>query len=248
METQSYIQGNDDLVLNVAKKQYFLKVRDLPDDEKPREKLTKYGIQTLTANELLAIVLGCGTRKEEVLVMSNRILHEYGEKALVSQSNPKELADQLDIPQTKACQIVACFELGRRYFHTTRKMQTLRTAEQVYDFVQDIHTLLKEHLRGLYLDAHYRVIHDEVISIGSVDSSPVHPREVFRPAIEVSASAVILVHNHPSGVSTPSEQDIMATQQVVKAGKLIGIDILDHLVVTKNGFSSIIFDYLKKDS
>lgn len=103
--------------------------------------------------------------------------------------------------------------------------------------------LPKEHLRGLYLDSHYRLIHDEVISIGSLTSNIIHPREVFRPALEYSASAVILAHNHPSGVPKPSEADLAITRQIVEAGKILGISLLDHVIVTKAKFESIPAEY-----
>jgi len=113
----------------------------------------------------------------------------------------------------------------------------------VFDYVADMRALGKEHLRGLYLNNHYKVIHDEVISIGTLDANIVHPREVFRPALEYAASAVILVHNHPSGECTPSGADIAITEQLIKAGSLIGIELIDHIVVTKERFASIPASY-----
>lgn len=240
--TESGMVTND-----TAGEQYFLRVQDLPDGEKPRERLIAHGPQALASHELLAVVMNVGTCREGVLSMAKRMMHEYGEKAFVSETNAGELSKQLGIPLTKACQAVACFELGRRYFQNTREGgQTIRNAGHVHAFVRDMHELPKEHLRGLYLDTHYRVIKDEVISIGSVDSSPIHPREVFRPAIAVSASAIILVHNHPSGVRTPSEADIEVTRQVIAAGKLIGIDVLDHVIVTRDGYTSIVLDHIRR--
>jgi DNA repair protein RadC len=155
------------------------------------------------------------------------------------------MEEMLDIPIAKACQIVACFELGRRFFKNpdARKAVTLRTANQVYSYLKDMQELQKETLRGLYLDAHYMVIHDEVISIGSLTSNIVHPREVFRPALEHSASAVILVHNHPSGVVTPSDADVIVTRQLVEAGKIMGVSVLDHVIIAKDKFESIPVNY-----
>jgi DNA repair protein RadC len=103
--------------------------------------------------------------------------------------------------------------------------------------------LTKEHLRGIYLNNHYHLVHDEVISIGTLDANIIHPREVFKPAIEHSASALILVHNHPSGIATPSEADVLVTKQLIEAGKLLGILLLDHIIVTKDKFISIPVDY-----
>lgn len=226
-------------------KKYVLKLRDLPADEKPREKLIKYGPSTLSLAELFAVVLNVGTKKEEVLAMSRRLLKEYGDSAIVNQKDPQKIKELLDIPLGKACQIVACFEVGRRFFKTPdgKKPMVIRTASQVYAYLKDMQDLPKEHLRGLYLDSHYQLIHDEVISIGSLTSNIIHPREVFRPALEYSASAVILAHNHPSGISKPSEADIVITQQIVEAGKILGISLLDHVVIAKGKFQSVGADY-----
>jgi DNA repair protein RadC len=239
-----YFQTSGELILDEDKK-YNLKLRDLPADEKPREKLIKYGPQTLSFAELIAIVLNVGTKKEEVLTMSRRLLKEYGNSAVVYQKDPKKIQEMLGIPLVKSCQLVACFELGRRFFKNEegRKPITIRTASQVNDYLKDMRDLPKEHLRGLYLDNHYRLIHDEVISIGSLTSNIIHPREVFRPALEYGASAVILAHNHPSGVAKASDADITITRQIVEAGKILGIGLLDHVIVTKTKFGSIPVDY-----
>lgn len=236
----NYILKDNDLVLDNSEKKYILRVRDLPNDEKPREKLLKGGISSLSSAELLAIVLSVGTKKEEVLAMSSRILKEYGEKTIINQTNPEAIKKELDIPLAKACQIVACFELGRRFLERNEHgLVTIRTAKEAFEYLKDMGKLPKEHLRGLYLNSHYRVIHDEVISVGSLTANIVHPREVFRPAIEYSAAAVILAHNHPSGNSQPTDSDISITKQLIQAGKIVGIDLLDHIVITKDGYTSI---------
>ena len=228
-------------VPDTASDQYVLKLRDLPREEKPREKLLRYGPDVLEAHELLAIILGTGTKKEEVLAMTRRILKEYGEKTIAHERNVTRLMEDLDVPKAKACQIVACFEIGRRFFaQSNSRSITVRTPQQVYEYLHDMARLPKEHLRGLYLNSRYQLIHDEVISIGSATANIVHPREVFRPAIEFSASAVILAHNHPSGEVTPSDADITITKQLQEAGALVGIELLDHIVVTEDGFSSIL--------
>ena len=236
-----------DLVLDNdgPEKKYVLRLRDLPADEKPREKMVKYGPSVLSLAELFAVVLNVGTKKEEVLTMSRRLLKEYGDSAIVDQKDPQKMSDLLGIPLGKACQAVACFEIGRRVFKTAdgKRPLTLRTASQVSAYLKDMQDLPKEHLRGLYLDAHYQLIHDEVISIGTMTSNIIHPREVFRPALEHSASAVILAHNHPSGVAKPSEADIAITRQIVEAGKILGIGLLDHVIIAKGAFESVPVDY-----
>lgn len=240
-----YLQTDTDLVSLHEEKQYVLKLRDLPKEEKPREKLMKYGPGALSTTELLAIILNVGTKKEEVFAMSRRLMKEYGDNAIVNQKDPMKIKEVLGIPLAKSCQVVACFELGRRFFKTPdgRKPVTVRTASQVYEYLKDMRDLPKEHLRGLYLDNHYRLIHDEVVSIGSLTSNIIHPREVFRPAIEYSASAVILAHNHPSGVAKPSAADAIITRQIVEAGKILGISLLDHVIITKTKFESIPVEY-----
>ncbi len=240
-----YLQTDGDLVLDNVEKQYVLKMKDLPREEKPREKLLKYGPTHLSVGELLAIVLGVGTKREGILAMSQRLMKEYGGTDVVHEKNPKKIEALFGIPLVKACQIVACFELGRRFFESpvARKLVELRTASQVFEYVKDMQDLSKECLRGLYLDTRYQVVHDEVISLGTLTSSIIHPREVFRPALEYSASAVILAHNHPSGIATPSEADIAITRQIVAAGKMLGIGVLDHLVITKEKFESVPVEY-----
>lgn len=221
-------------------KQYILRIRDLPLEEKPREKMLSRGVESLTNIELLAIILTTGSKKEDVMNMSARILKDYGEQTIMNQKDPQKISVDLDVPVTKAMQIVAVGELGRRFF--TKKsggLAVIRTPKDVFAYCKDMGDLPKEHLRGIYLNAHHRVIYDEVISIGTVNSSVIHPREVFKPAIQYGAAAVILVHNHPSGVLKPSEADIEITRQLAEAGKIVGINLVDHVIVTRSGFISI---------
>jgi len=236
----TYLMKNHDLLLSTGTKKYVLKVRDLPSEDKPRERLLMHGPTALSAKELMSVLLSAGTKKEEVMQMSDRILREYGDKSLLSSTDAKQLAEDLDIPLGKAMQIVAAGELGRRYFQKKRNgAAVVRTAQDVFDYTADMRNLTKEHLRGLYLDTHYQVIHDEVLSIGTIDANLIHPREVFRPAIAHAAAAVVLVHNHPSGIVTPSEADRVVTLQVAEAGRVLGIDLIDHVVVTDTDFVSI---------
>ncbi len=221
-------------------KRYILTIRDLPDTERPREKLLAHGSSSLTPKELLAIVLEKGTRKEGVLEMTERVAREYGERNIFSQTDAKALAADLNIPLNKAMQIVAVGELGRRFFERNRNgAAVIRTAKDAFEYAADMRVLKKECLRGIYLNAHYQVVHDEIISIGTVDANIVHPREVFRPAISCSAAAVILVHNHPSEILAPSGEDRAVTVQIREAGKLLGIELVDHIIITAKGFRSI---------
>ncbi|WKZ24883.1 MAG: DNA repair protein RadC [Patescibacteria group bacterium] len=225
-------------------KEYILKIKDMPSDDRPRERLAKHGPSSLSIAELMAIILGNGTKKEEVMAMTARIVKEYGEKALSNQQKPKVLAEELDIPLGKAMQIVACAELGRRFFDKpSHGPVVIRTAKDVYDYLIDLRNLPKEHLRGLYLNTHHRLIHDEIISIGTINSNLIHPREVFKPAVEYGAAAVVLAHNHPSGIVTPSKADIEITNHVIAAGEIIGIPLVDHVIIGPDSFASIEADY-----
>ncbi len=176
--------------------------------------------------------------------MSGRVLKEYGERALVGKVDPKKLAADLDIPLMKAQQIVACAELGRRFFEKKNsQMPVIRTPKDIFEYLVDMRSLPKEHLRGLYLNSHYKLIHDEVISIGTIDANIIHPREVFGPALEYGAVAVILAHNHPAGSPKASEADVQVTKQIVEAGKIMGIKVLDHVIICKDKFGSVPVDY-----
>ena len=224
-------------------KKYILKVRDLPENDKPREKLIAHGPVSLSTAELLAVILNTGTKNEDVLAMSERIIKEYGERALINYRDAKTIANDLSIPIVKATQIVACGELGRRFYQKKGVSPMVRTAKDVFEYLSDMQHLDKEHLRGLYLNNHYRVIHDEIISIGTVDANLIHPREVFKPALEYGAVAVILAHNHPSGVIKPSAADKEVTQQIIEAGRIMGVTLLDHVIIGKGKFSSIQMPY-----
>lgn len=240
MDQSYYVLQNHNIILDNQGKRYHLKIKDLPEEEKPREKLLKHGLLALSTSELLAVVLNTGTKKEGVLEMSGRIIRDYGEGGIMSQKNPQALSKDLDIPIGKSLQIVACAELGSRFFkRNNSSIPTIRTAREVYEYAQDMRNLSKEHLRGIYLNTHYKVIHDEIISIGTVDTNIIHPREVFKPAVEHSAAALILIHNHPSGVAAPSEADLSVTCQLIKAGKLLGVDLIDHVIITKDSFISV---------
>lgn len=240
----TYALPDTDLVLEhgVSNKQY--KIHDLPAEDRPREKLLKHGPGALSTKELLAVILMTGTKKEGVLEMANRLIRDYGEKSLLTHKDISKMAAELKLPPVKAAQVAASLELGRRlYDRGGAGLPIIRNAKDVYNYLEDMRGLSKEHLRGLYLNAHQRVIYDEVISIGTVNSNLIHPREVFKPALEYGAAAVILAHNHPSGTAKPSAQDITITRQLIEAGKLVGISLLDHVIITKRGFASIEADY-----
>jgi DNA repair protein RadC len=247
-ETPNYPVVDHDLVFNEPTTQYVLRVKDMPEDERPRERMLQSGATNLSVSELIAILWGVGNKNEDVLAMARRTLREYGEKAIASELNPERLSQTADISLTKACQIIASLELGRRFYarQSSGRPVHIRNAKQAYQYLKDIGQNQKEQLRGLYLNSRYRIVHDEVISIGSLTSNVVHPREVFQPAIERGAVAVILAHNHPSGQLEPTTPDIHITEQLIAAGKVLGIELLDHLVITSGQYVSIM-DMIGKD-
>lgn len=240
LATTPYVLEDTNMIVGEQVRRYILRVKDLPEQEKPREKLLSLGPSSLTHAELMAVLLGVGTKKEEVMSMAGRILQEYGERTIANETNPLRLSDSLQIPINKACQIIASFELGRRFFERRGgKPVFIRTTKQAYDHLKDMGDLQKEQLRGLYLNSRYQIVHEEVISTGSLTANIVHPREVFQPALLYSAVAVIIAHNHPSGNPTPTDADLEATDQLIAAGKIMGLDLLDHLIIAGNRFISI---------
>lgn len=236
----SYTLHDNDIVIGEGETRYVLRVRDLPLQEKPREKMLTYGPSDLSAAELVAILLGVGTRKEEVMSMAQRILKEYGERTLLHENDPKKLSETLQIPISKACQIVACFELGRRYFASeSYEPVFVRTSRQAFEHLRAMGDLHKEQLRGLYLNSRYQIIHEEVISMGTLTANLVHPREVFQPAVKYGAVGIIIAHNHPSGNTEPTDADISVTRQLIATGKILGIELLDHLIIANGSFESV---------
>jgi len=217
---------------------YELRIRDLSEEEKPREKLRRHGPSALKNYELMAVILGRGTKKEGVLELSQRIMSQYGNQAVFAEGDVEKIEKVLGLSPVQACQVVAAFELGKRLFERQTDV-FLRSPEEVFQYTKDLARLKKEHLRGLYVDTRNKLIRDEVIAIGTLNSSLTHPREVFHPAIESHAAAIILVHNHPSGDPSPSKDDIKLTEQIREVSKILRIDILDHVIIGNERYFSL---------
>lgn len=217
---------------------YKLQIRDLPEEEKPREKLRRHGPTALRNYELMAVVLGRGSRKEGILELSRRIISQYGNQALFSKGDVEKIEKVLGLSPVQACQLVASFELGKRLFGKQTEV-FLRSPQEVFEYAKDLIRLKKEYLRGLYVDTRNKLVRDEVIAIGTLNASLAHPREIFHPAIESHAAAIILVHNHPSGDSSPSKDDIELTKQIYKASKILDIEILDHVIIGNEKYFSL---------
>lgn len=204
----------------------------------PREKLEKYGPEKLLNHELLAILLGSGIKGFNVLELSKKILNIIS-KTGVDKISLKDLLEIKGLGKAKASEIISCFELGRRILKD-KKISVILTPKDVWERMLDIRISKKEHFVVFYLDSRNQEIQREIISIGTVNESLVHPREVFESAIKNNASSVILAHNHPSGSTEASQADIEITKKMIHAGKILGIHIVDHVIVTEKQYLSII--------
>lgn len=213
-----------------------MKIKDLPKVDRPREKLEKYGPERLSDAELLAVLLRTGSKGVNVVELARKILKKFSGVGL-AKAPVKELKTTFGLGATKACEIVACFELGRRLLQNKQSVLLL-SPQDVWDQLKGIRDNKKEHFVIFFLDTRNQEIKREIVSIGSLDANLVHPREVFEPAVRYLAAQVIVAHNHPAGDPSPSQEDLEITKQLVDAGKLLGIEVRDHVIVSKtNHFS-----------
>lgn len=229
----AYVAGSDMLCVY---QMVTMKIKDLPKIERPREKLEKYGPEKLSSSELLAILLRTGSKGVNVVELSNKILKKFSGDGLHA-ATVKELKNTCGLGNAKSCEIVACFELGRRLLHHKQATLILSPLD-VWNELKDIRDNKKEHFVVFFLDARNQEIKREIISVGSLNASLVHPREVFEPAVRHIAAQILIAHNHPSGNLEPSEEDAIITKRLQEAGKILGIELLDHIIVSINGFLS----------
>lgn len=213
-----------------------MKIKDLPKIDRPREKLEKYGPERLSDSELLAILLRTGNAGINVVELSNKILRKFSGAGL-AKASVVELKNTFGLGTAKACEIVACYELGRRHLQS-KKSVLLLSPKDVWDELKDIRVHKKEHFVIFFLDSRNQEIKREIISVGSLNANLVHPREVFEPAIRYLAAQVIIAHNHPSGNPEPSEGDSIITEKLINAGRLLDIEVLDHVIVSQKEFYS----------
>lgn len=217
-------------------------VRDLPLSERPRERLLKLGSEALSVQEILALILGRGTRGESVMVTSQKLLSRFGSLKGVASASVEELMQTNGIGPAKATQIKAAFELGRRLevVGDEKPRPVLKSPEEVAAEVRSqLKGKKKEHFLVLCLDTRNRLINHKLVSMGSLDTSIVHPREVFNEAITSCAASVIFAHNHPSGDPEPSKEDVELTSRLAKAGEIMGIDVLDHIIICDRSYVSL---------
>jgi len=217
-------------------------VRDLPVSERPRERLLKLGAEALSSQEILALILGRGTKGESVIMTSQKLLSRFGSLKGVASASIEELMKVGGIKAAKAAQIKAAVELARRLEAdiSGEPKPLVKSPQDVFGVVKNqLKGKKKEHFLVLCLDTRNRLINCKAVSIGSLDTSVVHPREVFREAVSACAASVIFAHNHPSGDPEPSREDIEITKRLAKAGEILGIEVLDHIVVCDEGYVSL---------
>lgn len=209
-----------------------IKIREMPQNERPREKLLVRGAAALTDPELIAILLRTGLPGANAVEVARQLLERYGSLSGLSRCTVKEIASIRGIGAAKAIQLVAAFGLGQRLANERLSRQKLDSPELVHDLVAaEMRTLHKESLRVILLDTRYHLLRMEEVSLGSVNESIAHPRDVFRPAVISSAYAVIVVHNHPSGDPSPSQSDHSLTRRLAEAAELLQIKLLDHIII-----------------
>jgi DNA repair protein RadC len=215
-----------------------MRIKDITLENRPMERLEKLGPSVLSDAELLAVILKTGNKEENVIDMSNRLISKYGFDKL-SLCTLSELQEINGIGRSKACQILALFELNKRHSYSKTNGTPIKTAKDVFNHCSPkVSGLDREHFMILHLDSKNRILKDEVVSVGALTGTIAHPREVFKSAIKESAHSVILVHNHPSGDPTPSDEDLRMTARLLEAGDILGIKVLDHVIIGKDEYWS----------
>ncbi|WP_291560156.1 MULTISPECIES: RadC family protein [unclassified Clostridium] len=217
------------------------KLTDLPKNERPRERLFRYGAYALSNAELLAIILRTGSQKEDVLSLCNRIISDCNGLNGLLSCDTQDFLSLCGIGEAKAAQLIALSEISKR-FKTFKSGDEYRitSAKSAAEYVmEDMRYLKKEYLKLIMLNSKNVVISVKHISVGSLNSSIVHPREVFLEAIKNSSASIIICHNHPSGDPTPSKEDISITNRLKECGKILGIEVLDHIIIGNGIYVSL---------
>src|SRR3989339_1520450 len=213
------------------------KIKDIPKIDRPREKFLQKGADALSKSDLLAILLGTGIKGKNVQQLSQQIIKKFGKDFL--HITVEDLQEISGIGQAKALQITAAISLVKRFYdnNVTNEI-TIRNSQDVFSLNYDLRDKKKEHLVCLYLNARNVLLRKEIVSVGLLDKTLLHPREIFYPATELNAASVILVHNHPSGDSSPSEKDNQIIEKIVQAGEIMGIPVIDFIIIAQNNYCS----------
>ncbi|MGY0693179.1 RadC family protein [Virgibacillus sp. FSP13] len=216
-------------------------IKDVPKEDRPRERLLKLGASHLSNQELFAILLGSGTREESVMALSQRLLMHFEGLNLLKDATIEELTAIKGIGTAKGVLLLSAIEIGKRLNqYKPSDRYVIRSPEDGADYImEEMRGLKQEHFVVLFLNTKNQIIHRQTIFIGSLNASIVHPREVYREAVKRSAASIICAHNHPSGDPSPSQEDIHVTRRLVESGKMIGIELLDHIVIGDRKFVSL---------
>ncbi|HEU4940762.1 MAG TPA: DNA repair protein RadC [Candidatus Eisenbacteria bacterium] len=212
-------------------------MHDVEESERPRERLFELGPGALSDADLVALVFGSGSGGESVLDVAARVTRSIHLRRL-HQTAVEDLLAIKGMGPARAAQLLAAAEIGRRLWPDADPIPLVRGPETIFELTADIRRSNREHFLGFYLNSRNQVLRREIISIGSLNASIVHPREVFIPALAVSAASLILAHNHPSGDPSPSEEDLAITRRITESGRLLGVELLDHVVVARDAYTS----------
>ena len=216
-------------------------IKDIPIEERPRERLMNIGVEKLSNEELLSILLKSGTKNISVKVLASSILKELNSITDLKDMNLERLVQIKGIKTAKACELLASIELGKRINQKFNNINQIKIVDSssVFEYYKNIlEDNKQEHFYCIYLDTKHNIIKDKLLFVGTINESLVHPREVFKEAYLLSASAIICIHNHPSGNVTPSKNDIIITEQLKQVGNILGIAVVDHLIIGKNEYYS----------
>ena len=216
-------------------------IKDIPLNERPRERLINKGVEYLSNEDLLAILLKTGTKENSVKVLASNILKQLDNISNLKDINLERLIKIKGIGKAKACEILAAIESGKRLNQKIDNLNQIKiySSNSIYEYYQDkLKDKLQEFFYCVYLDTKNHIIKDKLLFIGTMNESLIHPREIFKEAYLLSASSIICVHNHPSGNVTPSNNDIVMTKQLIEVGKILGIKVLDHIIIGKNNYYS----------
>lgn len=216
-------------------------MEEIPVEDRPRERLKSLGAEVLSVRELLAIVIGPGSRDKGAMELAGDLMSAFESTRDLSGASIEKLSSVNGMGFAKACRVRAAIELGKRVVKAVRgRIRSVRCPEDAAGLVmEDMRHLDREHFKVILLDSKNAVISIETVSVGTVNASIVHPREALRPALEKSATSMVLVHNHPTGNVSPSREDILLTKRFEKCGRILGIDVVDHIIIGDGKYKSL---------
>lgn len=217
------------------------KIKEMPESERPRERLLNFGASTLSEAQLLAIIIRTGSGNKNALSLAMELLNKFGSLKAIDRASINELKSLKGLGKAKIAQIKASLELGKRLFSEKSDYHIgFNKSIEVFQYLQSkLKGLKQEKFISLILDVKNRLIKEQEVTTGILNESLIHPREAFREAIKEAGASVIFVHNHPSGDPEPSQKDIEITERLAKTGEIIGIKVLDHIIIAENSFISI---------